>query len=156
MSMELYILSDIKLASIGDWQKSIDEDGQKLRLSTARLFNDLHGGLPVTIGSTKTAFECDHWEVEDVIDGSPNIRFGRRWKYALAFRWGGDIDAGVAAYAAAASYAKATDGVILDCEEGQIISPQRALEISNEIAGGRAQIEAAVRMATEMFQKRKT
>lgn len=153
MSMELYILSDARLTSIAHWQRAIDADRSELRLSDQRPLADLHGTLPVVLNGKSTSFECDHWNPSDVVKNAPEIYFGRRWKYALAFRWGGDIDASVAAHAASAAYARATGGVILDCEEGKIISPKRALEISAEIAGSRAQIEAAVRMVIANFQK---
>ena len=48
---------------------------------------------------------------------SPGLDFGHEWTHALSFRWGADIYASPAAYMAGAAYAKATDGIVLDCEE---------------------------------------
>lgn len=153
MSLEIYVLSDQMLTSISKWQIAIDASGFPLRLSTENAFDTLRGALPVRLNDRLTAFECDHCSATDLINDYSDIDFGRSWSKALAFRWGGDIDAGVAAYAAAASYAQATGGVILDCEEGDIISPQRAGEIAAEIDASRADVAAAVRKALEQMQK---
>jgi hypothetical protein len=58
----------------------------------------------------------------------PDIDYGHRWKYALAFRWGGDFYALLGASIAAAAYATARQGVVLDCEENRILTAQQALE----------------------------
>jgi hypothetical protein len=84
---------------------------------------------------------------------SPHIDFGRRWKHALVLRWGSDPYAGAAAYLAGSAYAKATGGVLLDCEEGKIISAQRAAEIGFELERGIPMIEAALRKVMEQFRK---
>lgn len=153
MSMELYVLSDHQLASIDTWQRSINAGGFPIRLSADRPFAELSGALPVLFDGRQTAFECDHWPMDDLIETYTDMDFGGRWKYALAFRWGGDIYAGIAAYAAGGAYAKATNGMLLDCEEGKIISPQRAAEIARDLERGIPMIEAAMRRATERFRK---
>lgn len=133
MSMELYVLSDARLSSIGDWQNALDAAGFPLLLSTVRPFAKLSGVLPVQLNGKQTAFECDHWNAEQLMAESPDIDFGRRWAYALAFRWTGNPHEGIAAYMAGSAYAKATGGVVFDCEEGNIISSSRAGEIAGEI-----------------------
>jgi hypothetical protein len=153
MSMELYIFSDRRLTSIGMWQQAIDTERFPLRLLTAVPFASLQGALPVKFRDKPTAFECDHWNASERIAESPHIDFGRRWKHALAFRWGTDTYAGAAAYLAGSAYAKATGGVLLDCEEGKIISAQRAAEIGFEMERGIPMIEAAVRKVMEQFRK---
>lgn len=154
MSMEIYVLSDRRLESIGDWQEAIDKVGLSLRLSTATPFSDLHGALPVVLGQRATAFECDHCNAKELMDDPPaEVDFDRAWTYALAFRWGADIYASASAYAAAAAYAAATDGVVLDCEEGQLISPQRAAEISRELEQSQPLIDEAMRRLMEQYQK---
>ena len=153
MSMELYIFSDRRLTSIGAWQQAIDTEGFPLRLSTGIPFTALQGALPGRFRGKPTAFECDHWNASERIAESPHIDFGRRWKYALAFRWGADTYAGAAAYMAGSAYAKATGGVLLDCEEGKIISAQRAAEIGFDLERSIPMIEAAVRKVMEQFRK---
>jgi hypothetical protein len=81
-----------------------------------------------------------------------DIDFGRRWKYALAFRWGADLRACVAAYMAGAAYAQATGGVLLDCEQGKILSAQQAAEVARDIDRQMLEIEAAVRRAAAQFR----
>ena len=149
MSMELYVLSDAQLPSIEAWQRAIDAAGFSLRLSTDRPFDKLHGALPVMLGDRASSFQCDHWNAATLMAEMPDVAFGRRWSYALAFRWGADIDAGAAAYMAAAAYATATGGRVFDCAEGKLISPDRAREIAREFEQSRPLIEEAVRRAVE-------
>lgn len=146
MSMELYVLSDTRIASIAAWQQAIDASGFPLRLSAARPFADLSGVLPVQLNERQIAFECDHWDLGDLVETYDDIDFGRRWKYALAFRWTGNPYEGIAVYMAAGAYAKATGGVVFDCEEGKIISPERAGEVGREI-------ERDIPMLEEMMRR---
>ncbi|UZE48567.1 hypothetical protein [Rhodopseudomonas sp. P2A-2r] len=151
--MEIYVLSDRRLASVVAWQEAIDKVGLPLRLSTATPFADLHGALPVVLDQRQTAFECDHWSAKELMAETPKVAFGREWTYALAFRWGADIYAGASAYASAAAYATATDRVIFDCQEGEIISTQRATETAKELEQRQAVVDEAVRRVTEQFKK---
>jgi hypothetical protein len=154
MSMEVYALSERRLTSIQEWQRTLDVMGFAMRLSTTTPFADLRGALPVKLEHTASHFECDHWDVADIVRTYPDIHFEQRWKYALAFRWGGDFDSAFSAYVAAAAYGRAVGGVIFDCQEGAMISSQRAIEIAHELKDGRPKIEAAVRAAVSDVVKR--
>ncbi len=153
MSMELYVLSNRRLASVAQWQQAINAEGVALSLSVQRSFEQLAGFLPVTFNATDTGFECDHWDIHDLKTITANINFGR-WQYALAFRWGADINAAVAAYRAAAAYARATDGFLFDCEEGKIITPDQSLAIARELERSKPLIEEAVRRGVEQFKSK--
>jgi hypothetical protein len=134
MSMEIYVLSDKRLASIADWQKAIEAEGFGLRLDTSRPFEDLSGHLPAEIGESHAGFECDHCDAGELMDEDPSVDYGRRWKRALAFRWGGDMHACLGVFVAATAYARATGGVVLECEENKVITPQESLAIARDIA----------------------
>jgi hypothetical protein len=153
MSMELYVFSDQRLHSIRAWQRVIDAQGFRLQLSDHIPFAAQQGALPVQLRDKSTAFECDHWNASTMIAESPEINFERPWKHCLAFRWGGDPYAGAAAYLAGSAYAQATGGVLLDCEEGKIISATHAAEIGFDIERSIPMIEAAVRKVVEQFRK---
>ena len=153
MSMELYILSNRRLSSIGEWQRAIDVQGFPLQLSDWAPFATVHGALPVKFRDKATSFECDHCNAKQVIAEWSAIDFGRHWQHALAFRWGGDTYAGAAAYLAGSAYAQATGGVLLDCEEAKIISARRAAEIGFDLERSIPMIEAAVRKVVEQFRK---
>jgi hypothetical protein len=153
MSMEIYVLSDRRLASVDAWQKAIDQGGFPLRLSTETPLAKLHGALPVVLERLQTAFECDHRSATALMAETPSVDFGRAWTYALAFRWGGDVYAGASAYAAAAAYAAATGGAVLDCQEGKLISADRAADVSRELTGGKAVVDEAIRWVVEQFKK---
>jgi hypothetical protein len=135
MSMEIFVLSDKRLGTIDEGQQAIDAEGFDLRLDTSRPFEDLSGHLPAHRGEQHAGFECDHWDPLDVMDeeSCADIDFGRRWTQALAFRFGGDFHALWAAYAAAAAYAKATDGVVFDGESGEVLPPEKAAQVARDI-----------------------
>ncbi len=85
MSMELYVLSDTRLTSISEWQQAIDASGFPLRLSAVRPFAELSGVLPVQLSDRQVAFECDHWDLGDLVETYDDIDFGHRWKYTSRF-----------------------------------------------------------------------
>ena len=116
MSIEMFVLSDRKLGSIAEWQQAIDAEGFDLKLDTSRPIEALSGHLPARRGEQHAGFECDHWDAAEILDLDTDIDFGRRWTQCLAFRFGGDFYALWGANAAAAAYARATDGVVFDAE----------------------------------------
>jgi hypothetical protein len=150
MSMEIYLFSDARLPSMEAWQAAIDADGFTLRLSATRPFAELNGALPVQLNERQTTFECDHFSASDLMAECDDIDFGHPWAYCLAFRWGADFYAAIAAYLAVAAYAGATGGVILNCEEGQLITPERAAEVARDIERG---IPAMEEMLRKMAQR---
>ena len=133
MSMEIHVLSDRQLNSITDWQQAIDAEGFTLQLSTARSFQSVKGFLPAQSGEAKTGFECYHDDAAELLVDYQTVDFGHAWKFALSFRWGGNLMACLAAYMAAAAYAKAADGVVFDPEEGQILTPQETAEHARQM-----------------------
>ena len=151
MAMELYILSERMLGSIEEWQRSIDEGGFLLNLSTGVTFTHVSGFIPATLNGEDTGFECVHWPVSNL---SADLDIPSHWKYVLALRMIGKISEVAAAYMAASAYARATDGAVYDCEEGKFITAQRAAEIAREIevVGPRIQ-EAADRAVQAALRK---
>lgn len=152
MSMEAYVLSDRQLVSMVDWQRAIEREGFKLQLLGERPFGALSGHLPALLGRKQAGFECDHWNANRLMDENSDIDFGHRWKHALAFRWGADLNACLGAYIALAAYAKAVAGVVLDCEEGGLLIPQQALDVARKMESDLPSVEKAVRSAIERFR----
>jgi hypothetical protein len=145
MAMELFVLSDKQLGSMSEWQAVIDEEGYPVRLDSARPFGALKGFLPARFRDAKTGFECSHWPADEFMRDMPEVNFGRDWKFLLTFRWGGDFDQLQAAWMAAAAYAKATDGVIFNEEEGKVRNATEAREIVEDIERGMPTVEAILR-----------
>jgi hypothetical protein len=133
MSIEIFVLSDKRLGSIAEWQQAIDAEGFGLRLDTARTFDQLSGHLPAHRGEQHAGFECDHWNPKDVMEDYNHIDFGRAWTQALAFRFGGDFHALWGAYAAAAAYARATEGALFDSESGEVLPSDKAAEAARDL-----------------------
>jgi hypothetical protein len=145
MAMELFVLSDRRLGSIAEWQGAIDAEGFALRLSAETPFEELDGFLPARLGDKHTGFECDHWDARELTE-SPKFEFDRQWAYALSFRFGGiDIYETPAAHIAGATYAAATDGVVLDLEVARVLSSQQALEAARDIEQSMPWLEGELR-----------
>ena len=133
MSMEIYALSDMQLGSLAEWQRAIDAENFSLKLSADRPFPALRGYLPVKVSDVQAGFECDHWDPCDVQKTYADVGFGHEWRYCLAFRWGVDLKACLGAYMAAAAYASATNGVVLDCEQGALLSAREAVQAARDV-----------------------
>jgi hypothetical protein len=130
--MEIFVLSDRRLTSMAEWQRSLDTARLGITMSTDVLLDKLSGFLPVGSGKIKTGFECDYCPALEVIKLYGRVDFGRTWLFALAFNWQG-IDECFAAYAAASAYALAVDGVVFDPQDGIVMPPQQALEVTAKI-----------------------
>src|SRR2546423_1621429 len=92
MSMEIHVLSDQRLLSVGAWQQALDAEGFSLNLSPEMQFDALRGFLPARLRSKASGFECYHDNARELMDAyAETITFARAWKYALSFRWGSSL-----------------------------------------------------------------
>jgi hypothetical protein len=133
MSIEMSVLSDRRLASTAEWQRAIDAEGFPLKLDPDCALEDARGFFPAHFGDKLTGFECYHDDAGEMMDSYAHIDFGRRWTHALGLRIIGDHDELRASFMAATAYARATDGVVWDGESGEVMSPDRAAEVTREI-----------------------
>ncbi len=147
MAMELFVLSDKQLNSVADWQTAIDGEGYPLRLEASAPVEALKGFLPATLRDTKTGFECNPWPAAEFMHEA-GVKFDHEWRHVLAFRWGGNLSQVPAVWMAAAAYAKATDGVVLD-EEGKISTAAEARSVVEQVEREMPQIEAMLRNITQ-------
>lgn len=144
MSIEISVLSDIQLSTVADWQRAIDAEEFPLRLTDAPL--DQHGG-------SLTGLFCDseigiEYRVEDfgrLKDYYKKVNFGRDWKCLLTIPWIRGIDGLTASWMAATAYARATDGVVFDPQEGGVFNASEALAIVRDIVRARPEADAVLR-----------
>lgn len=129
MSMEICVLSDTRLDSVSEWQKALDAEGFAVRLSDDEPFAEISGFLPASLRDKQTGFECYHVDPREMIDTYDNVQFGREWKYALVFVWGGDFTEMQAAWMAATAYARATSGIVFDPQASQLLTASQAFEV---------------------------
>ena len=128
MAMELWILSDKQLGSITEWQAAINAEGMPLTLSDEKPLDKIGGFLPARLRGQPTGFECNHWPAAEFMRDMPNVDFGHAWKHVLALRWRGDFNELRAAWVAGSAYARATDGIVFDDQEGKIRNSAEAVE----------------------------
>jgi hypothetical protein len=133
MSIEISVLSDRQLASTAEWQQAIEAEGFPLRLDPTVKLDEARGFFPAHFGEKLTGFECYHDDATEMIETYADIDFGHRWAHALGLRIGGDHDELRASFMAATAYARATGGVVWDGESGEVMSPDRAAEVTREI-----------------------
>lgn len=149
MAMELFVLSDAPLNSTTDWQAAIDDEGYPLRLDGKKPIEGLRGFLPAWLRDTKTGFECNLWQADEFMREMPGVVFGHEWKHVLAFRWGSNLNQVPAVWMAATAYAKATNGVVFDEEQGKIYSAADAQTVVSSVEREMPEMEAMLRQLKE-------
>jgi hypothetical protein len=127
------VLSDRRLATTAEWQQAIDAEGFALKLDPGCALAEASGFFPAHFGDKLTGFECYHDDAKEVIDSYEDVDFGRRWTHALGLRIIGNYDELRAMFMAATAYARATGGVVWDGESGEVMSPDRAAQVTREI-----------------------
>jgi hypothetical protein len=136
MSMDLYIFSNRPVRSMAEWQSAIDDDGFQILLDLTTAFDDLNGFLPVRLDGAGTGFEVGHESAAELVGqcSEDDIDIGGPWACALAFHWGGDLREMIAAFSTASSYARVTEGVVFDPQEGEVFTPAAAFELARKLA----------------------
>lgn len=155
MSMELEIFSDFQLRSVGEWQRSIDTIGFPLQLDPDIRVENVGGFVPARIGETATGFECYRDNANEIMQSLGTSNFDRAWQFALGLRWKGDLNELQAAWMAAAAYARATNGVIFDYEEGKVFFLPEAIAQVQRIRRDIPHAETMLREIVRRFTSKK-
>jgi len=145
MSMEIWVLSDRQLKSTAEWQTAIDAEAYPLQLSAGKAFEDLRGFLPMQLRGELSGCECYHDPADQLIKANPDVDFGHAWKYALGFRWGGNLKEMQAAWMAATAYAAATDGIVIDDQELKIRTAEESRREVDDIVQSIPKMEEIMR-----------
>jgi hypothetical protein len=133
MSMELYVISPKRLATIEEWQRAVDELGFSIKFSPDTNFEKVGGFLPLQLRGKLSGFECDHWALEDITETYSELRIEPSWRYVLAFRWGGNYEELISVMQASAAYAVATGGLAFDPQENEILSNEKSIQLAKNI-----------------------
>lgn len=141
MPMQLSVLSDSRISSIAEWQKAIDAEGFPLWLSDA----DPSRNLAAQLGDEETSIEYGVYDFLELKEAYKHVSFGHDWTYAITFTWSSDFAEEIAAWMAATAYARATNGVVFDGQEGRILTPEESLKIARDTEQRRPAMEAIVR-----------
>lgn len=156
MAMEMHVFSDRQLNSIAEWQRAVNLEGYALQFSDDVRLDAVSGLVPVTWRDKQTGFECYRDDAREAMNGYGRSHFSSRWKYALGFRWLGEVAELQVAWMAATAYARATGGIIFDPEAGRTYSASEAAKVVSDIEGSLPAIEAAMRaLEEEMIKNRR-
>jgi hypothetical protein len=151
VSMEIYVLSNRRLASMEEWGDAIAKEGFPLTLSEGRPLEALSGHLPAMWKGKHAGFECDHSNIEELLEEYPTVDLRGQWTQALEFRWGANLTACLAGYVAAIAYASATQGVVFDPQEAVAKTPSEARETARKIEAELPIFEAGMRKVLAAF-----
>jgi len=155
MSMEIWVLSDRQLKSTAEWQAAINAEHYPLQLSADVAFEALRGFFPMQLHGERSGCECYHDPADELIKTNANVDFGHAWKYALGFRWGGDLGAMQSAWMAATAYAAATDGIVVDDQELKIRTAAESRQEVENIVQGIPKMEEILRdFSASLAQRR--
>jgi hypothetical protein len=143
--MEIWVLSDKQLNSVAEWQAAIDTEGYPLQLSEDVTFGALRGFFPMQLRGDRSGCECFHDPADELMKTNSHVDFGRAWKYALGFRWGGNLKEMQSAWMAATAYAAATNGVVVDDQELKIRTAVESRREINDIVQGIPKMEEMLR-----------
>ena len=142
MAMELFVFSDKRPETIMEWNTTLAEMGFSVVIDDSRSIAELSGSQPTKLRDRNVWIEYDHFDPAKFFEGQDYVRMERDWKYLLAFRFGGDLYALTAVLMAAAAYAKATDGVVLDEYEPVFRSWQQVAQMAIDNDRDTPRIEA--------------
>jgi hypothetical protein len=147
MSMTICVLANSQLSSISEWQKAIDAERFPLQLSDA----DPTRNLAARLRDEETSIEYGIYDFGELKDTYKHVNFGRDWKYVVAFTWSSDFAEGIASWMATTAYARATEGIIFDEQEGRLFTPAESLEIACDMERDRPELEAALQRYVEQL-----
>ncbi len=134
MSLEIHVLSNRQLHSTAEWQTAIEAEGFRLNLSTEGELTEANVFFPAVLNDTKSGFELYHDEARELTTNyaAYGVKIEGNWRHALSFRWGSLDHEGISAFMAATAYARATDGVVFDPQDGRVMSPDESREIAKK------------------------
>ncbi|WP_375409710.1 hypothetical protein [uncultured Methylobacterium sp.] len=131
MSMSCIVFSNRHLASIREWQISLNEIGFPITLKDDgdRPIVALRGHLPAAWNDLEAGFECYPGHVEETVEAVETYAefdFGGPWTCMIDIYYAGYAGWAGAAMAAAA-YARATGGVVFGAEGGDVLNVEAAI-----------------------------
>jgi hypothetical protein len=141
MSIQICVLTDSLIAGIAEWQRVIDSEDFPLRISD----DDPNRNLAARLHGEEAEISYDAHDFSELKDTYKAKNFGRDWKYAVAFTWSSDVADAIASWMAATAYARATDGIVFDEQEGKLLTPEESLRVVRELERDRPEMEAALR-----------
>ncbi len=151
MSMQICVLSELRLDSTSEWQQALDAESFPLQLSSDKPLAQTSGFMPVDLRAKRTGFECHRCEPTDIVDSYPEIDCDRAWNCVTSFVWGGDLNEMQAAWMAAAAYARATKGIVFDEQEGKLLSPEEAIQAAHDLEHTAPKAEAVLRYVMQQL-----
>jgi hypothetical protein len=153
MAMEMHVLSERRLSSMSEWQRAVSGQGYSLRFPVEIDLAGAKGLVPVDLGGVETGFEIYPDDAKAVMNQYGGSHFIRPYKFALGFRWRGDLNELRAAWMAATAYARETDGVIFDPQANQSYSGLEGDKVVKQIEQSLPAASAAMQEIFDKFSR---
>jgi hypothetical protein len=156
VSMEICVLSDVRLVSIAEWQTSIETERFPLLLPREKTLAKSGGGnLRVQLRDKETMIEYSVVDFSELEETYRNVNFGRVWKYVMAFIWSSAFAEEISAWMAATAYARATSGLVFDEHDGKLLTPAESLGVVLELERSLPEKETALQSFLQLLHQKK-
>jgi len=112
---------------------------------------DPNRNLAAQLGDQETSIEYGVYGFLELKETYKHVSFGQDWTYAITFTWSSDFAEEIASWMAATAYARATNGIIFDEQEGKLFTADQSLLVAREIERRRPELEAILRTYVEQL-----
>lgn len=134
MSMEIYLLSDQDVPSTQAWQKAIDALGFDVRFLDDEPLQTKEVRLRTEYLKTPVLMELSRSGLAELREIFPKVAFPEHVAHIHTLRWSMSFEGIAAAYQAAAAYVGLVKGLMIDSEEGNLKTPDGAIELARSVA----------------------
>src|SRR5262245_193966 len=134
MSLEIHVFFQGKLPGKAALTRAMKDLGFPLSISPSKgALEQQKGFMPMRLHREETGVEFDVFDGRAAVeDSAGDLDIDLRFDRSANFRWGGDENEMVCALCAAAALAKLVDGVVLDTEGGELLTPEAAIRLAKQ------------------------
>ncbi len=132
MTVDLYMLCDRPLTSVGEWQTAIDKLSFDIQLPTDLDVETARGALTASWRGEPVVFEFWPSDFEDIKETYPDLDFGQTWPNAYVTYTGASFGGFAGAVMAGVALVHCTGGRFFDPQDGRIMKPDEAVRFAHQ------------------------
>lgn len=142
--MEIYLLTNATVPTTQAWQEAIDALGFDVRFVDERSLQTKKIQMRVECKGKAVLMELEESSLAKVHDMFPEVAFPDRVTCVQVLYWSKTLEGGLAAYQVAAAYLGLVKGLMIDTEEGQLTSPDGAIDLARKMSAEMPMLEEAM------------
>lgn len=147
MAMEMHVLFRGKLPDKKTLSRTMADLGFPLTIAAGSLERQ-RGFMPMRLRREETGVEFDVFDGRAAVEELGGKDVDPSLERSANFRWGGNEDEMLAGICAAAALAKLVHGVVLEEQEGKLLSPDQAIVLARETLQATSKPEETPRRGT--------